>query len=243
MKARRKEELLQLADVLIGRLGNVPVPALRDVSLRQRGAEVAAVGIPPSCLGQLTSFLAAHSDRGELERFLGLLDQLDPIASQNQQNPKANYAVLKGETQRFLKENPDLTAEECLYVLSWARRLMPSESVAKERPARNGSAVSPSRPKPRTAGELARELRNPDRETWSGATVSYDPGGGGVVRAASGGKTAEARQNDAKLLIERLSPEARERMVERKKRRPVKADVDVERVGRSWRLVAVTERR
>ncbi len=102
----------------------------------------------------------------------------------------------------------------------------------------DGSAASPSRSRP--DGQLARELGDPDRETWHAALVSYDPGGG-VLRAASAGNTAESRQQEAKLLIEKLSPEARERMVERKKRKSITADVDVERVGRSWWLVAVRE--
>lgn len=237
MKAERKEELLQLADGLTGRLRKVPVPALREASSPEAGVQVAGVGIPAACIGQLTSFLAAHSDVTELQTFLGLLDQLDPIAAQNQRNPKAHYAVLKTETQRFLQANPELTGEEYLYVLEWVRRLLPSAGSATEDRARGETAARPPRP----TGQLAQELKSPHQETWRTALVSYDAGGGGVVRASLAGKTAEARQAGARLLIETLSPKARERMVEQKKRKPIKAEVDVERLGRSWRLVAVRE--
>ncbi len=150
MSPQRKEQLLRLAEDLMGRLESARVPALE----RHRGdARPDAVGLPAACLGQLTAFLERERDLERFRRFVALLDQLDPLLAQNQQNPKADFKVLRQEVERFAAEQPEMPMEEWLYVLSWARRLLPArQQRGGRRPPPGGSAprwpTKPRRPLP-----------------------------------------------------------------------------------------------
>ncbi len=131
--------------------------------------------------------------------------------------------------------------EELRFLLGWTARILDTNEKERKREEKAKKEGKWTPRTPRTEKAKPPQARTePGRETWRAAMVSYEAGNG-VVRASSAGKTAEALKDDSKRLIDKLSPEARERMVERKKRKSIKADVEVERVGRSWRLVAVRE--
>lgn len=172
---RRREELLELAERLATRLRSVEVPHLR-------GQGVVSRGIPASVLAHAASYLARFRDIGRFREFLARIDQLDPITAQNPDNPKADHRVLRAELEAFLTEQPDLTADELLYVLSWVRRLLPKSSELPpggRRPDRRGGGSGPSSASggdtgaaPIRGGQLAAALaragRSPDQKPGRG---------------------------------------------------------------------------
>lgn len=128
----RQEHLLELANKLVEKLRGVAVRRVDD----PRGSPE-AVGIPSSCMGTVASFLHAERDLEKLREFVDRLDQLDRLVGQNQKNPRAQHLALQGILRPWLEKHSELTADEWLYVLSWARRLLPKNSKSPEKT--NGS--------------------------------------------------------------------------------------------------------
>lgn len=127
----------------------------------------------------------------------------------------------------------DFAEAELRFLLGWTTRLL--DTYEKER--KLGIRVAtPARTdkKPRPASAPP----GPQKEVWHVATVSYDAGGGGIIRAvATDRRTAEARQDKARKVIEALNEDLRVKLV--KRRRSLTADVEVEKVGASWHILAV----
>jgi len=149
---------------------------------------------------------------------------------------------------------------EMRFLLGWTTRILDAAEKERKREVRFGprkqapgprkqlSGPPPRPPKdgPRGSrlegGDIVRTAKEPTREVWPGATVTYVAGGGGLLRAnAAERRPAEARQDAARKLIEVLSEETRTRLVGR--RRPVQIEVEVEKIGTSWRLVNLREGR
>lgn len=122
---------------------------------------------------------------------------------------------------------------ELRFLLGWTTRLL--DTYDKER--KLGIRVAPPRAK-KEEPKPAPVPQGPQKEIWHGATVSYDAGGGGIVRAvATDRRTAEARQAKARTVVEAMEKDARQKLV--KRRKPVITDVEVEKVGASWHILAV----
>jgi len=147
LEAARQDELLRLADVLGKRLGTAVVPRL--------GKDETEVGVSKSAAATAMAFLDAERDLGSFRKFMEYLPGLDERAAQNPRNPKAEYRVLRDELRRFMEENPELGAEELVYVLSWAVRLInfhrPHDEEAPEAKA-GGQKRDDPRPKQKKDG-------------------------------------------------------------------------------------------
>ncbi|NJL27238.1 MAG: hypothetical protein HC897_04770 [Thermoanaerobaculia bacterium] len=132
LNAERQEALLELANDLGRQLGQARVPRLG-----QGGEET--IGISKSAVSVVSSFLAAERDLDKLHEFLGQLAQLDQRSAQNKNNPKAEHRVLRDELQHFLAGKKGLDAEELLFVLRWAGRLVAFYSPREPKPEHPGA--------------------------------------------------------------------------------------------------------
>jgi hypothetical protein len=131
--AAQEERLLELAAGLGAELAKVPVHLLDDPS-----GPPAGLGVPASCVGHLTSFLERERDLERLRAFLDRLGQLDEILGQNQVNPRAQHSALGRVVSHWLKQQPELSADEWLYVLAWVRRLLPKSAKTEGPPPQAG---------------------------------------------------------------------------------------------------------
>ena len=130
----------------------------------------------------------------------------------------------------------DYPEAELRFLLGWTTRLL--DTYEKERKlgisVPKPSGLGKSKPKPAPAP------KGPQKEIWHGATVSFDAGGGGIVRAVgTDRRTAEARQDKARKVVEAMDEDARQKLV--KRRKSLTSDVEVEKVGASWHILAVRE--
>jgi hypothetical protein len=177
---RRREELLGLAEQLSKRLRSVEVRYLADPS-------AISIGVSASVMAHATSYLARVRDIAKFREFVSRLDQLDRTTAQNPDNPKAEHRVLRGELETFLADHAELSAEELLYVLAWARRLLPKASEQnlgrKGEPGpgdpggmqvgRRGLATSPIK-----GGQLAAAFERAQREAGRRSASQDDPAAG-----------------------------------------------------------------
>ncbi len=136
LTAAEQERLIEIARALEARLRGASVPLLAG------GA--ADIGLPRSCLETVVAYLKRHRKLDDLVRFIALLDALDQLTAQNQQNPKAQYATLRRDLQAFLPLHT-LSADQWLFVLAWAARLLPGHRTTPER-ARNDRTAASDRP-------------------------------------------------------------------------------------------------
>jgi hypothetical protein len=116
----RQVELLQYLGPLREDLEKAPV---YEVGSKRQSQE----GIARSSLGHVCQFLARHLDRSELENFISQLGRLDFATGQNLVKPSGQHEALKKILQGFLKDHPDLDAEDLLFVFSWAQRFLKDE--------------------------------------------------------------------------------------------------------------------
>lgn len=118
----RKEALLAHVEELVGELHDAPVYYLRN---RQ---QLAGRGISRSAISHVAAYLQRHRDLEALGQFVDRLHQLDETTAPNQENPKAEHRALRALLRDQLKKRPELTADEWIYVLSWARRHAPART-------------------------------------------------------------------------------------------------------------------
>lgn len=131
LDAERQETLLELANELARQLGQARVPRLG-----KDGGET--VGISKSAISVVASFLGVERDLKKLGVFLEQLQQLDQRSSQNARNPKAEYRVLRDELKGFLAKQAEMVAEEILFVLRWAGRLVDFYAPREKKAGRSG---------------------------------------------------------------------------------------------------------
>lgn len=158
MTPARKEALLALVEPLVASLRKLPIYLVEDGGT----SSAVARGIPASCLGTVVAFLHRERDLDRLRAFVDRLDQVDPMAAQNQANPQAQYRALGEELGPWLDEHPKLSAEECHYVLAWVRRFLPKDSSPSARPPRphRSRASRAQAPEPSSAASQPAPLTN-----------------------------------------------------------------------------------
>lgn len=150
--------------------------------------------------------------------------------------------------QRVLRQGH--SEAEMRFLLGWTTRILDADQKEQRRqghgqrpPRQPQPARTPRPPEPHPERSTAPPApQGPQRERWTRATVSFNAGGGGVLRAmAADRRVAEARQDAAQKLLEALGEETRTKLV--KRRRTLQFDVDVEKLGASWHLVGLREAR
>lgn len=124
-----QERLLGLVEELATQLRGAPI---YPVSAPQQG-EAKSLGVPASCVGHAASFLYQERDLEAFRSFVEGLDRLDTMTGPNLENPSAHHAALQRVLGPWMKRHADLSAQECLYVLSWVRRLLPKKSKPNPR--------------------------------------------------------------------------------------------------------------
>ena len=166
----RRDDLLKLAGDLAKALRSVPVPYLESQA-------IASHGVSPSVLSHASSYLARARDLEAFRGFLARFDELDTMTAQNPDNPKAEHRVAREEIQALLGEHPDLSAVELLYLLSWARRLLPSKpgngnggtrGTGGSRRPRRPPSKGGTRPTSFKGGQMAAALQ----KAWNGTGPS-----------------------------------------------------------------------
>jgi hypothetical protein len=125
-----QERLLDLASDLVTKLIDAPIYLVAD----DRKGEAAGLGVPASCVGHATSFLYNERNVDRFRFFVERLERLDAVTGQNLDHPRAQHAALKRILGPWLERHAGLSADECLYVLSWVRRLLPKVSKAAKPP-------------------------------------------------------------------------------------------------------------
>jgi hypothetical protein len=220
LETQRREELLALAEGLSMRLRSAQVPYLAK-------AAPAAMGVAPSTLAHATSYLARVRDRERFAELVARFDQLDRITAQNPDNPKAEHRVVREELEAFLAENAVLSGEELLYVLSWARRLLPrvpDENGHTSRPARREKTPETGwrqrqAPQPPPPGETL--WKSVKLELWQGTPTIF-----------KGNQNASCGKTDlSSALLKKL-----------KQRKSLQVDARVVKRGPGeWRIEEVTE--
>jgi hypothetical protein len=143
---------------------------------------------------------------------------------------------------------------ELRFLVGWTTRILDAQEKERKREARFGPGPRrqhldrpPRPPKDRPRASRPTEPavhtpKGPTREIWRQATVTYVAGGGGLLRAVTADRrSAEARQDDARKLLEVLGQNTRTKLVEKK--RPLQMEVEVEKIGTSWHLAELREAR
>lgn len=249
MVPEREEKLIEWSDELQQRLRGIHVPAVNP-------GHQGSVGIPSSCVGRVTSFLAAHLDMQRFREFLSQIHHLDPMTAQNPNNPQEHHRVLRSEVEMFLSAHPDLEPQEVLYVLSWVRRWLPDRSQQEHSgpPHRStpGRTSPPASRPPRTSHQEKAAAAPPPKapqepdlpriQVWNGAKVSYERGRQVLLANVPGQPEAASQAGRAQDLLAELDEATRNDLTEkRKKRKSLLMDVTVERLGKSWILVSLQE--
>jgi hypothetical protein len=129
MRPEREEQLLEMASALAKEVAEAPIHLLDD----PRGAPD-SLGVPPSCVGNVVTFLDRSRDLERLREFVDRLDRLDRLTGQNVNKPRAHHRALQGLLVPWLEAHRDLSSRECLYVLSWVRRLVPASKPEPQKP-------------------------------------------------------------------------------------------------------------
>ncbi|MEM9553815.1 MAG: hypothetical protein AAGC60_06130 [Acidobacteriota bacterium] len=127
MTRHERVRLMDHVNKLRDRLLKEPIDQLS--SLHRLQGEAKPERLPPSTLGSVVRFLADHRDREQFERFLQLLPAMDVWTGQNANKPRAYNLVLSKILLEWLRDYPDLTADQCYYVLCWVRRQLPSKKL------------------------------------------------------------------------------------------------------------------
>lgn len=144
MKRHDQVLMMQHVESLRDRLLTVPVHKLTD--LRKGTRKDSGRGLPPYVLSHAVTFLAEHQDLDKFKRFLLQLPKMDVWTAQNVRYPQDYHLTLRTILLDWLRRNPDLTAEQCVYVLSWVRRQLPASG--SERLQLPASEMSEPLPRP-----------------------------------------------------------------------------------------------
>lgn len=231
---QRREELIDLAVELGQKL-----QAARIESTKKSGwsgaSNDAVYGVPASHMGTLTAFLRGERDLKKFRRFLGHIADLDRLTAQNQRTVKFHYRPLKKEVQRLLdRSDPSLTAEECLYLLSWTQRLLPKKSQSLTEMAEEGK----TQPK----GNIAKDgaLTSGGPKEVHDVRVFPIPGQKALETRLPGQRKAEADPGDVDALLKGISDELRERLLDKRKaRKGISMKVTVQQLGNRWKIIGL----